>query len=67
MKKKIGEYLIKKKACSEDLLDQALKLQSTLNNEGIYKPIGKIMVENKELDPEILEHCLNGACNRCSL
>ena len=56
--KKIGGYLIEHKVCDETTLIAALELQSSLSKEGVYQPIGKIILENNELDPEVLESCL---------
>ena len=50
--KKIGGYLIEHKVCDEETLISALELQSSLSREGVYQPIGKIILEKNELDPE---------------
>jgi len=56
--KKIGGYLIEHNVCDEATLIAALELQSSLSKEGVYQPIGKIMLERSELNPEVLESCL---------
>ena len=56
--KKIGDYLVEDQTCSELSIRQALELQSTLTREGVYKPIGKIMIEAHNLSAEDLERCL---------
>jgi len=56
--KKIGGYLIEKNICDEDTINVALALQSNLSKEGVYHPLGKIIIDTKKLDPEVLESCL---------
>ena len=56
--KKIGGYLIEHNVCDENTLIAALELQSSLSREGVYQPIGKIILEKNQLDPEVLESCL---------
>ncbi len=56
--KKIGGYLIEHKVCDEITLIAALEVQSSLSKEGVYQPIGKIILEKNELDPAVLESCL---------
>ena len=56
--KKIGGYLIEHNICDENTLIEALDLQSSLSKEGVYQPIGKIILERNTLDPEVLESCL---------
>jgi transcriptional regulator with AAA-type ATPase domain/polyferredoxin len=56
--KKIGGYLIENNVCDETTLVAALDLQSSLSKEGVYQPLGKIILEKTELNPEVLESCL---------
>ena len=56
--KKIGGYLIEHNVCDEITLIAALEVQSSLSKEGVYQPIGKIILEKNELDPAVLESCL---------
>ena len=39
--KKIGDYLIERQACDAQMIHAAIEQQTTLKNEGIYKPIGQ--------------------------
>jgi len=52
--KKIGDYLIENKSCDKEVVDAALKWQITLKQEGIYKPVGQIIIERGDLKPETL-------------
>ncbi len=53
-----GGYLIEHNVCDEITLIAALEVQSNLSREGVYQPIGKIILEKNELDPAVLESCL---------
>ena len=53
--KKIGDYLIERHACDAQIIHAAIEQQTTLKNEGIYKPIGQIIVESGNLNPRDLE------------
>jgi len=53
--KKIGVYLLESKTCNSQLIDEALKRQLALEQEGIYKPIGRIIIEIGGLKPETLD------------
>ncbi len=53
--KKIGDYLIEKQACDAQMIHAAIEQQTTLKNEGIYKPIGQILIESGNLNPRDLE------------
>ncbi len=52
--KKIGDYLIDEKICTKNVVDLAVELQTTLSKQGVYKPLGKIMVEADYIDAEVL-------------
>jgi len=56
--KKIGDYLIEKQTCDEQMIDAALERQVTLEHEGIYKPLGQIIVESGDLSHEVLDSIL---------
>ena len=49
--KKLGEYLLQEDFCSKDTIDLAVEAQQTLQKRGVYKPLGKIMVESDYIDP----------------
>ncbi len=53
--KKLGEYLLQEDFCSKDTIDLAVEAQQTLQKRGIYKPLGKIMVESEYISPEVLK------------
>jgi len=53
--KKIGAYLLENKTCDRQLIDEALKRQLALEQEGIYKPIGQVIIEIGGLKPETLD------------
>jgi DNA-binding NtrC family response regulator/ferredoxin len=53
--KKIGSYLVESQSCNQQVIESALKKQITLEHEGIYKPIGQIIIESGNLDPMDLE------------
>ncbi len=53
--KKIGVYLLENKTCDRQLIDEALKRQLALEQEGIYKPIGQVIIEIGGLKPETLD------------
>ena len=56
--KKIGSYLLESQTCDQQVLETALKRQITLEHEGVYKPIGQILIENNDLNPEELQAIL---------
>ncbi len=53
--KNLGEYLLQGKFCSNDTINMAVEAQQTLQKQGIYKPLGKIMVESDYIDSEALK------------
>lgn len=53
--KKLGAYLLENKTCDRQLIDEALKRQLALEQEGIYKPIGQVITEIGGLKPETLD------------
>ena len=56
--KKIGYYLVESQTCDQQVIETAIEKQITLEHEGIYKPIGQIIIENQDLSPEILRSIL---------
>lgn len=54
----LGSYLAKKQGGRIMPIDQALEIQSELEKQGIYKPLGRIVVENSEVENAFLEECL---------
>ena len=53
--KKIGAYLIEEQICSKKMIDAALERQLSLKREGVYRPVGQILVENGDLDKDTLD------------
>ena len=56
--KKIGSYLVESQTCDQQAIEAAIEKQIALEHEGIYKPIGQIIVENKDLNPSALHSIL---------
>jgi len=56
--KKIGSYLVENKICIQQVIDTAKEEQVALEQEGIYKPIGQIIIENKNLTPGAVRYAL---------
>jgi CRP-like cAMP-binding protein len=56
--KKIGDYLIEQKLCDAQILSAAMEQQILLRDEGVYKPIGQIIIEKGNLKPEDLKSSL---------
>jgi transcriptional regulator with AAA-type ATPase domain/polyferredoxin len=56
--KKIGSYLLESQTCDRQVIETALETQITLEREGVYKPIGQIIIENNDLNPEQLRSML---------
>ncbi|MCW9094255.1 MAG: cyclic nucleotide-binding domain-containing protein, partial [Ignavibacteriaceae bacterium] len=52
--KKIGSYLVESQSCDQQVIEAAIEKQIALEHEGIYKPIGQIIIENKDLNPGVL-------------
>ena len=56
--KKIGSYLVESQTCDQEAIEAAIEKQTILDHEGIYKPIGQIIIENKDLNPSLLRSIL---------
>ncbi len=57
--RKIGSYLIENQTCNEQVIDTAISRQLALKHQGIYKPIGQIIIDNGDLKPEVLDSILH--------
>jgi len=57
-KKRIGEYLLEEKICNEQEIAQALKKQATLREEGVFKPLGVVMIDEIGLTFKDVARCL---------
>jgi hypothetical protein len=53
--RKIGAYLIEDKFCDDEMINAAFERQLALEHEGIYKPLGQILIEIGGLNPETLD------------
>ena len=58
LSKKIGTYLVEDQICDERTISGAIKLQSRLSKDGVYKPLGEIMIEGQDISQENLQRCL---------
>jgi transcriptional regulator with AAA-type ATPase domain/ferredoxin len=56
--KKIGSYFVESQSCDQQVIEAAVEKQVTLEHEGIYKPIGRIIIENGDLNPRVLRSVL---------
>ncbi len=56
--KRIGSYLIENQTCDEQMIDTAFSQQLARQDQGKYKPIGQIMVDNSDLKSEALDSIL---------
>jgi len=56
--KKLGEYLLQEDYCTKNTINLAMDTQQTLQQQDIYKPLGKIMVESAFISPEALKSFL---------
>ncbi|MFC1844378.1 sigma 54-interacting transcriptional regulator [Thermodesulfobacteriota bacterium] len=56
--KKIGHYLIEDNLCDESSLDSALKEQSALKENGVFKPIGSMLAESGNISSQDLNKVL---------
>jgi len=54
----IGSYLARNQGAGIMPIDRALKIQAELEKQGIYKPLGRIVVENSGFENSFLEECL---------
>jgi transcriptional regulator with AAA-type ATPase domain len=57
--KKIAEYLVERGLCDHETIQAALKRQATLRAEGIYKPLGTVLIDSNDLSISDLDDCLN--------
>lgn len=56
--KKIGSYLVESQTCDQQVIEAAIEKQIALEHEGIYKPIGQLIIENEDLNPSVLRSVL---------
>lgn len=54
----IGSYLARSHGGKTMPIDQALAIQADLEKQGIYKPLGRIVVEDCGVENSFLEECL---------
>jgi len=52
---KIGTYLIENQFCDDEMINEALKRQLDMEGEGIYRPLGQVLVEIGGLNPDTLD------------
>ena len=48
----IGDYILEDGVCTSDVIHQALARQAALKEENIYRPLGSILIEDFDIDPE---------------
>jgi transcriptional regulator with AAA-type ATPase domain/polyferredoxin len=60
--KKIGTYLLEKKICDESYLKYALEQQLKLKEEGVFKPLGSILIESMGVAKHDLNQALSQMC-----
>ena len=58
LSKRIGEYLLEEKICNEQDIANALKKQTTLREEGVFKPLGVVMIDEIGLAFKDVDRCL---------
>jgi len=56
--KRLGDYLVENLVCDAATIDRAISLQKKLRKEGIYKPLGHIIVAGYNLKPADLNQSL---------
>jgi len=56
--KKIGDYLKENNLCDDSLLDNTLKEQSELREEGIFKPLGLMLTDSDKISSHDLNKVL---------
>ena len=53
--KKIGEYLVENDLCDESLLEEALRKQAELREEGVVKLLGTVLTESQAISQDALD------------
>ncbi|UCD90085.1 MAG: sigma 54-interacting transcriptional regulator [Desulfobacterales bacterium] len=53
--RKIGTYLVENQSCDDQMINAALRRQLDLERDGIYKPLGQILIEIGGLKLETLD------------
>ena len=56
--KKLGQYLVENQICDQKMIEAAIEKQVTLEQEGIYKPIGQIIIESGYMNHDALQSIL---------
>ncbi|KPK22927.1 MAG: hypothetical protein AMJ61_16590 [Desulfobacterales bacterium SG8_35_2] len=56
--KKLGEYLIENDICNESLLDNALQEQEQLQSQGIFKPLGSVLIDSHDISPQDVDKAI---------
>jgi len=56
--KKLGDYLIEENICDTAAIDDALKKQAKLMSEGVFKPLGKILLDDIGIAFTDVDKCL---------
>lgn len=54
----LSSYIAKKLAGNTMAIERAIRVQTELADQGIYKPLGRIIVENGDINNSELEECL---------
>jgi transcriptional regulator with AAA-type ATPase domain/ferredoxin len=57
--KKIGDYLLENNICDESTLESALKEQSQLKKNGIFKPLGSVLTDSLAISLQDLDKILS--------
>jgi len=56
--KRIGDYLLEKNICDSETINKALEQQNILKDNGVFKPLGSIIIEDVGLAMKDLDHIL---------
>jgi transcriptional regulator with AAA-type ATPase domain len=56
--KRIGEYLLEEQICNEQEIALALNKQATLREEGIFKPLGLVLINDIGVAIKDVDRCL---------
>ena len=57
--KRIGDYILEERVCTNEVLTKALATQAALKEESIYKSLGSILIEDFNITQEGLQLCFN--------
>jgi len=56
--RKIGEYLVEENICKQDEVQAALEEQAVLRKEGVFKPLGTVLIDSIGVTVKDLDRCL---------